>query len=196
MIPAPETGTAGPPPAAPVGVTIDVAVEDPRWQAVAAAAEAVLTPLAEAALAAAAGALPPRRPVELGIVLADDALVRRLNRDYRGRDAPTNVLSFALTEGVDGAEEGEPDVPGAPVLLGDVVVAYETVMAEAQAQGKPPLDHLRHLIVHGVLHLLGYDHQNESAAGTMERLEVAVLQRFGIADPYAAPPPPAADQEQ
>lgn len=206
MSPAGDSDSGGP--AAAVSLpeaTIDLAVEDPRWRDIAADPEAALVPPAEAALAAAladalaaggTAALPPGRPVELSIVLADDALVRRLNRDYRGRDAPTNVLSFALTETAEGEAELDPGVPGAPVLLGDIIVAYETVLAEASAQGKAPLDHLRHLVVHGILHLLGYDHHDESAAGAMERLEVEVLRQFGIADPYAAPLPAAPDQEQ
>ncbi|MDQ2106151.1 rRNA maturation RNase YbeY [Azospirillum isscasi] len=120
-------------------------------------------------------------PAELSVVLADDALVHRLNREYRGKDKPTNVLSFALTE----AEEPElgEDVP---VMLGDVILAWETVAREAAEQGKTPSDHMTHLVVHGVLHLLGYDHETDDEAEEMEQLETDVLATLGIADPYAA----------
>jgi probable rRNA maturation factor len=109
---------------------------------------------------------------ELCLVLADDALQRRLNRDFRGRDKSTNVLSFE----------------GAPATLGDVVLALETVAAEAESQGKSLADHVAHLVVHGVLHLMGYDHQTAAAARQMERLEIAILAGLGIADPYRRAP--------
>jgi len=120
---------------------------------------------------------------ELSVVLADDALVHRLNRDYRGKDKPTNVLSFALTEGDAGPEPEE----GMPIMLGDVILAYETVRHEAETQRKSFDDHLTHLVIHGVLHLLGYDHETDEDADHMERLEVKALARLGIADPYAGP---------
>ena len=119
-------------------------------------------------------------PAELGVVLADDATVRALNYTYRQVDQPTNVLSFALED------TGEPRGPG-PVALGDVVLAFETVAGEAASQGLRPDDHLRHLVVHGILHLIGYDHQEDVEAESMERLEALVLVAFGIADPYAVP---------
>jgi probable rRNA maturation factor len=146
---------------------------------------AALTPLVEATVAAGAG--PGVRPTadqvtELAIVFGDDELVQRLNREYRGKDAPTNVLSFALTEA------DEPDFPGAPLVLGDVVLALETVLAEATRDSKVPADHARHLVVHGILHLLGHDHMTDAEAEAMERIETAILARFGIADPYSDPP--------
>ncbi|MBP2311666.1 rRNA maturation RNase YbeY [Azospirillum soli] len=132
-------------------------------------------------------------PAELSVVLADDALVHRLNREYRGKDKPTNVLSFALTE----AEEPEVD-EDAPILLGDVILAWETVAREAAEQGKTPSDHMSHLVVHGVLHLLGYDHETDDEAEEMEQLEVQVLETLGIADPYAATrlPPGAPNMDE
>jgi probable rRNA maturation factor len=135
---------------------------------------------AEAALAAIAGAEAPLPgAAELSIVLGDDALVRSLNRQWRGRDAPTNVLAFAAQEG----ETPDPASP-LPLLLGDVVLACETVTREATSQGKPLADHLRHLVVHGVLHLLGYDHIDDDDAARMEALETLILARLHVPDPY------------
>ncbi len=127
-------------------------------------------------------------------MLADDATLRRYNRDYRGIDNPTNVLAFAAVDApqtpgrAPGGEAGGARVPETegPLLLGDVLLARETVVREAGEQGKRPADHLCHLVVHGVLHLLGQDHQSEGEAQIMERLEVAALGRLGVADPYAA----------
>ncbi|CAA7614066.1 Endoribonuclease YbeY [Candidatus Terasakiella magnetica] len=122
----------------------------------------------------------PEGVVELSIVLADDRTVQGLNRDWRGKDAPTNVLSFATLD-----DEDAPIVPDAPLLLGDVILAFETCAAEAKAQNKPLADHFSHLVVHGVLHLLGFDHENDDEAEEMEALETTLLAALGIADPYA-----------
>lgn len=117
---------------------------------------------------------------ELTIVLADDSNLRRLNREYRGIDKPTNVLSFGDSLDAQG------HAPEIPILLGDVVLAYETIAAEASAQGKSLTDHTKHLVVHGVLHLLGHDHQTPRHARVMEAIETDVLAGLGIADPYLA----------
>ena len=124
----------------------------------------------------------PMAAAELTVVLADDLLVRRLNRQYRGQDRATNVLSFV---GLDGPPEVRPETPQ---LLGDVVLARETIFREAREQDKSPGDHLSHLVVHGVLHLLGFDHETEAQADLMETVERAVLAGLGVADPYRAPP--------
>jgi probable rRNA maturation factor len=159
-----------------ITIDISVLVNCPAW------AEAI--PNAEALCGrAAAAALEsvdlPDGPVELTIVLADDDAVRCLNRQWRGKDAPTNVLSFASLD-----DEDAPLVPGAPLLLGDVILAWETVSAEATDQDKPLEDHLGHLVVHGVLHLLGYDHDDDQEAEEMEALETTLLASLGIPDPY------------
>jgi probable rRNA maturation factor len=124
---------------------------------------------------------------ELSLVLADDALLRRLNRTYRGKDSPTNVLAFPAAgaeRDMDGeAGDGE---AGPPRLMGDVVVALETARAEAAREGKPLAHHLSHLVVHGTLHLLGYDHERQTDALRMERLEIATLKRLGVPNPYRA----------
>ena len=116
--------------------------------------------------------------IELGITLTDDAHQRQLNRRYRGQDASTNVLAFPAWEPRAHA------AAGVPVLLGDVVLAFETVAREVEERVMLFCDHLRHLIVHGVLHLLGYDHKGEADAVTMERLEASILAKLGVPDPY------------
>jgi probable rRNA maturation factor len=121
-----------------------------------------------------------RGRAEVGVVFADDPFVRRLNRDHRGKDRPTNVLSFPLAG-------GQRTANGAPLLLGDVVLAYRTVRREARAEGKRFDCHAAHLIVHGILHLLGYDHVRAKAARVMERHEVRILARLGVPDPYRPP---------
>jgi probable rRNA maturation factor len=159
---------------------IEVASPCAGWRRACPAVRRLARDAARVALAHAGAALefaPPAR-VELGITLADDAGLRRLNRDYRGRDMPTNVLAFPAWE------PGKRAPPSARLLLGDVVLGFETVVREAAEQGKPLADHLRHLIVHGVLHLLGYDHRTEADAVTMEALETSVLATLGVPDPY------------
>jgi probable rRNA maturation factor len=114
---------------------------------------------------------------EICVVLTDDAAIRELNRTWRHIDKPTNVLSFPGSS---------PATGPAPVMLGDIVIAYETVAREAVAEGKPFLDHLAHLSVHGFLHLLGYDHEDGGQAEQMERLERDILATIGVNDPYLA----------
>jgi probable rRNA maturation factor len=119
-----------------------------------------------------------RRPAEVSVVLADDPFVRRLNRDHRGKDTPTNVLSFPL--------EGATAPKGARLLLGDVVLAYRTIRREAKAEKKRLASHAAHMLVHGTLHLLGFDHERARAARIMEQHEVRILKRLGVPDPYRA----------
>jgi len=129
--------------------------------------------------AAAAGSAAETAGAELAVMLTDDAAIRELNRNFRGIDKPTNVLSFPAppTPGEDA---------GAPRQLGDIAIAFETTRAEAVAEGKPFADHLSHLAVHGFLHLIGYDHETEQEAEAMEGLEREILARLGIPDPYAS----------
>jgi probable rRNA maturation factor len=114
---------------------------------------------------------------EVSFVLTDDKHMRVLNRSYRGKDKPTNVLSFA-------ALEGEAPKAGMPWILGDVVLTSGVIAREAKTQRKSVPDHLSHLAVHGVLHLLGYDHERSADAEAMEALEISALARRGIANPY------------
>ncbi len=173
--------------------SISVSVPCGRWLQRLPGASALSQKAASAAFEIGAdGALTGRGAFEVSLVLGDDDFVRALNRAYRGRDVATNVLAFGnftAGEAVNPASsrrrsaamtrDGEK-----PVLLGDVVIAYETAVAEASAQGKSIEAHLCHLVVHGVLHLLGYDHKDETDALRMERLEASVLGQFGLPDPY------------
>ncbi len=156
---------------------IEVGVIDAGWN------RAIANPArtAEQAAAAALARVPAPTVAEVSIRLTNDREIRSLNRQFRGVDKPTNVLSFA------GLDAPPATVRDGPALLGDVVVALETVLAEAQAQGKPADRHLSHLVVHGVLHLLGFDHQEDAAADQMEALEVRILGDLGVANPYATP---------
>ena len=113
----------------------------------------------------------------LTVVLTNDDDIRALNRRFRGIDKPTNVLSFA--------DPDMPPEPGEPPYLGDVVLARKTLLREASEQEKRFLDHATHLVVHGVLHLLGYTHDTDDDAAQMEALEIAALARLGLPDPYA-----------
>lgn len=129
------------------------------------------------------------RDVEISLMLADDALVRGLNRDYRNQDKPTNVLSFpsgalAFSSGAVVSGDGESTLPEGPMALGDVAVSFETVRGEAQAQGKSLEAHLAHMVVHGILHLLGYDHEDPAQAEHMENLEISILAGLGHGNPY------------
>lgn len=156
-----------------------VTIEAPDWESLLPEAESLGR---RAALAAFAAAPHPDRPCEAGLLLADDKTLRRLNRQYRGKDKATNVLSFPAWEGEDPAA-GVPE--GAPVLLGDVAVAAGVLAAEAEVQEKSLADHFSHLVVHGILHLMGYDHERgEREAADMEDLERRVLAGLGIPDPY------------
>lgn len=121
------------------------------------------------------------RPAELSIVLSDNDEVQVLNRDYRDKDKPTNVLSFPA---LDSEAPGQITIDPGPIHLGDIVLAKGVVETEAQDQGISFDDHLSHLIIHGVLHLIGYDHIDDEEAEEMEALEISLLGDFGIANPY------------
>lgn len=143
---------------------ISVEIEDEAWTAAVADAEAQVGAAARAALEGVDG--------EIVILLTDDGTVRDLNARFRGKDRPTNVLSFPAPE-------------TARPHLGDLVLALGVCVAEAEQQGKTVGDHLSHLVVHGVLHLLGHDHEDDAEAETMEAKERAILATLGVADPYA-----------
>jgi len=156
---------------------IDIAVESDLWRAEPAAATTVHDAIATAA--AAVRALPAAGG-EVSVVLTDDAAIQKLNREWRGLDKPTNVLSFPAAHSAATVHSAAT----APALLGDIVIAYETVTREAAAEGKPFAHHVAHLAVHGFLHLLGYDHDSDAEAEAMERLETRILARLDVPDPH------------
>ena len=151
------------------GPAIDISIESPLWD--------TLDCETTVRRAIAAAAPPDAADAELSVLLTDDSAIQTLNAKWRHRDEPTNVLSFSATPAA---------APG-PRLLGDIVIAYETTAREAANEHKRLDHHLAHLTVHGFLHLLGYDHETEPEAETMERLEREILARLDIADPYAMP---------
>jgi probable rRNA maturation factor len=147
-------------------LSVDVLVQSPRWKKRRGAQRAVRKAINAAAdeISSPAG--------EVAVVLTDDAAIRKLNKQWRGIDKPTNVLSFPA------AKSG--------VMLGDIVIAYETLARESRDESKEFTHHLSHLAVHGFLHLMGYDHQNDSNAEAMEELESAILTRLRMPNPYLA----------
>ncbi|MBN9233395.1 MULTISPECIES: rRNA maturation RNase YbeY [Phyllobacteriaceae] len=153
---------------------IDLAVEEGAWPP-----ESVLEALVGRAAGAAFGelGLADNGRAELSVVFTNDAAIKTLNAEWRGKDKPTNVLSFPAF----------PTAKGGPLppMLGDIVLAAETVAREADEEGKPLENHISHLVIHGLLHLLGYDHETDDEAEEMEAVERLALARLAIPDPYA-----------
>jgi probable rRNA maturation factor len=146
---------------------IDIEIEDDRWTAALPDAQALVAAAAGASLAGA------QRTGGIVVLLTDDAAQHALNLQFRGKDSSTNVLSFPAPENPEDH-------------LGDISLAYEVCAAEARDQAKPFAHHLQHLVAHGVLHLVGYDHETDAEALEMEGLEREVLAGLGVPDPYAA----------
>jgi probable rRNA maturation factor len=155
---------------------IDIMIDSPLWKAQRGIKAVLQRAICEAAaMAATSGG-------ELAIVLTDDSAIRALNRDWRGKDQPTNVLSFPARDNLPASRlAGE---RGRVRLLGDIVIAYETMAREALAGHRLFAHHLAHLAVHGFLHLVGHDHAADAEADTMEALEIAVLARLDVPNPY------------
>jgi len=161
---------------------LDIAIEaDPEWDS-SSRWETLVRSAAEAAVAESAfpQLTKSERPVELSIRLTSDSEVKALNARWRGKDKPTNVLSFPQLE----PEELDSIAPGPELMLGDIVLARGVCEREAQDKGVSLEEHATHLLVHGTLHLLGYDHQDDGSAEDMESREVRALERLGISDPY------------
>jgi probable rRNA maturation factor len=148
-------------------LTVDIQVQSPLWRQQPRAGTTVRAAVAEAAKALSTTAS------EVSIVLANDSAVQALNCNWRGIDKPTNVLSFPAAKKSGG-------------MLGDIVIAFETLQREADTEGKDFLHHLAHLTVHGFLHLAGFDHQSDGEAETMEALETKIMARMKMPDPYRA----------
>lgn len=166
-------------PLSQAGIVIDVSVQEPEWETFEAVADLVTMVAKKTLKTAMLPRIAQNRALEASIVLANDDLVHVLNREYRDKDQPTNVLTFASLD-----DEDQITPEGENLNLGDVILSYQTIEREAQEQGKFMLDHFKHLIVHGVLHLLGYDHQNDEQANDMETLEIRILESLGVQNPY------------
>jgi probable rRNA maturation factor len=151
-------------------LSLDISIPSPLWRGLPRARA-----LARETIAAAAESKDPGEGDDVSLCLADDAALRALNLRWRGIDKPTNVLSFPAA----------PGRPGEAPTLGDIALAYETLAREADELGVSLADHYRHLLVHGFLHLIGYDHETDAEAERMEALETKILARLGVADPYA-----------
>lgn len=168
---------------APLGL-VDLVIEDERWQA------ADLGGMADQAVRAAMAELGlPEMGFTLCLMGCDDARIAELNADFRGKAKPTNVLSWPSEDHVAPKSGALPPLPAPgdhddPYSLGDIAISYDTCMAEAEAASKPMADHVRHLVVHGFLHLLGFDHIRDADADLMEAIEVRALARMGVSDPY------------
>ena len=165
-------------------ILVDTVIEDERWAAFG------LAPLAEtAARAALAGLGLAPEGFAISLLACDDARIAVLNADFRGKPAPTNVLSWPSDERAAEYVGEDPDLPEPGDAddaeeLGDIAIAWETCVREAEEQGKPMADHVTHLIIHAVLHLLGYDHVEDEDATLMEGHEVRILASLGLPDPY------------
>jgi probable rRNA maturation factor len=162
---------------------LQISVEDDRWPD-----EEQLNTLCKRVLDAAAQLLAteekqpfPKQPCEVSLVFTDDAAIREINAEWRGKDKATNVLSFPAFPVTPGKMPGP--------MLGDIVIARETLEREAEELEKPFDDHLTHLMVHGFLHLFGYDHIEKDEAEKMEALETRILAGLGLSDPYAGQDP-------
>ena len=162
-----------------------VTVATPAWTRVVTEPDALCGRTAAAALVDLA--LQVRRRIEIGVTLTDDAHIRTLNRDWRGKDRATNVLSFPLLPPAAFPDCRTWPAEG-PLLLGDVVLALETVVREADEQDRTVEAHMAHLLVHGVLHLLGFDHEDDDEASIMEAHERRILAACGYDDPYMSHP--------
>jgi len=153
-------------------MSVSIEVEDPAWKSLSGLEELVQATV-KAVLSEAAGQDPD---CDIAVLFTDDDTIAALNGEWRGKPKPTNVLSFPTPHDM-------PVPAGEPRPLGDVVLAHGVVMREAAEQGKTLRDHTAHLIVHGTLHLIGYDHEDDDEADKMEALEIRVLKGLGISDP-------------
>jgi probable rRNA maturation factor len=153
-------------------LSLDLRIADPRW-------EALGDPDALAAAVLGRAASHMKSAGELAILFTDDAEMRALNSQWRQRDKPTDVLSFS---------SDQPEIPGQPQYLGDIALGYETALRDAEMMHRPFEGHVSHLLIHGFLHLLGYDHIETEDAQVMEPIETEILASLGWPDPYASGP--------
>ena len=157
-------------------IEIDITLHDKRWNNAINDIDAIIHNIISTALS---DRLNGFETTEISIVLADDAFIQELNKTYRKKDTPTNVLSFPMTE------PKEIKTPDAPFCaLGDIIISYDTISREAEEQKKNMTAHFTHMLVHGCLHLLHYGHQDENEAEIMEKLEIEILSQLNIKNPY------------
>ncbi len=161
---------------------IDVFIEDDDWTKAVPDAEDLCVRVCQHTIIESGIADHFNDKMEVAISLAFDTFIQDLNKRFRNKDKPTNVLSFPNTE--ISPKNYKKMAADEPIMLGDIVVAYGVVKEEAEEQEKSIKDHLTHMIVHGTLHLLGYDHMTEKEAENMESLEISLLKKYGIANPY------------
>ena len=154
------------------GLSIDIRVANARWESL-----GDMDALAARVLGLASGRL--KQGGEIAVLLTDDAEMHALNRQWRGMDKPTDVLSFP---------SGQPKIPEQPQYLGDIAISYDIAVKDAEALGRPVEAHVSHLLIHGFLHLIGYDHIEPEDARVMEPLEAEILAGLGWPDPYAVGP--------
>lgn len=154
-------------------IHIDIDLQDEYWNTILPNAESHAEIIIEKILKK---QLPDNDEIEISIVLADNDFVQNLNKDYRNKNKPTNVLSFPQTD------ESDFNMPF--IILGDIIIASQVIEEEAQEQNKTVSDHFTHMLVHGCLHLLHYDHETDEEAEEMEKLEIEILNELGIKNPY------------
>ena len=157
-------------------IEIDITIQDMRWKEAISDIDSIIDKIALKVLH---DELTGIEAAEISIVLGNDAFIQIFNKSYRGKDAPTNVLSFPMSE-----PEDLKTKEATFYALGDIIMAYETITRESEEQGKSLKDHITHMLVHGCLHLLHYDHLEEEDAENMERLEIKILEELGIKNPY------------
>ena len=161
---------------------MDIDIDDPRWAAL------DMEALSERAIRTTLNRLALPLDAEISILACDDARIAALNAEFRAKASPTNVLSWPSEERAAMSPGGQPRPPepdpGGMIELGDIAISYDTCAAESRAAGKDIAEHVTHLIIHGTLHLLGYDHETEQDAALMEALEVEILGKLGLDDPY------------
>lgn len=168
-------------------MNVDVIIEDSRWSKVG------LESWVQESVSASFACLALPAGCEVAVLGCDDRRIADLNADFRSKPTPTNVLSWPSEERSADAAGARPRMPSDNEELGDIAIAFDTTLSEANAGGLSLEDHTKHLIVHGLLHLLGYDHENDADGDLMESVETAILATLGIADPYSSGTPDAGD---
>lgn len=157
--------------------SVDIAIQDPQWEELKNLEGLTKDVISRTLRIADIPAKAMDMPLEISVVYVNDDMIQVLNREYRGKDKATNVLSFAMLD--------DDDAPNSDVIpLGDIILSFDTIHRESQEKGCFMDDHVAHLLVHGLLHLLGYDHIEDDDATTMETLEIRILEGLNIQNPY------------